>query len=137
MSVHARCPCSRASVAELGEIAGRSRGRLLIYVLIVPAPGEAALDSAVGRAASAIPGVRVVADDGGARSRAFGALTSGHAALFDAAGRLRFAGGITGARGHAGDNEGRASVLALLADRPASSHTPVFGCPLSAEGRPE
>src|SRR5258708_6194734 len=33
VSVHARCPCSRASLAELGEIAGRSRGRLLIYVL--------------------------------------------------------------------------------------------------------
>ena len=53
-------------------------------------------------------------DDDGAEARRFGAETSGQTLLYDEHGALLFSGGITGARGHAGDNAGRASLVALL-----------------------
>jgi hypothetical protein len=55
---------------------------------------------------------------------------------------LLFAGGITAARGHAGDNAGRSAIETLLAGgRPGYDRTPVFGCPivvneLQAQGSP-
>jgi hypothetical protein len=53
--------------------------------------------------------------------------------LYDVNGRLLFSGGITGSRGHAGDNAGRTAILALL-HREASGRndTFVFGCSLFA-----
>ena len=42
---------------------------------------------------------------------------------------LTFSGGITAARGHQGDNDGRRSVLASLAGTATGlPMTPVFGC---------
>jgi hypothetical protein len=52
-----------------------------------------------------------------------------------AAGVLRYSGGITGARGHAGDNAGLRALTTAL-ERPSPGVAgPVFGCPLEAEGR--
>jgi hypothetical protein len=85
--------------------------------------------------AAAIPGVTVVADDGGAELRRFGATTSGQTLLYSPEGRLLFAGGITESRGHGGDNAGRSAVTAIVlgaAPAPdAPAHTPVYGCSLS------
>jgi hypothetical protein len=54
--------------------------------------------------------------------------------LYDSAGNLLFRGGITSARGHAGDNAGRAAVVSLLtSDEAEGRDTPVFGCPLFAQ----
>jgi hypothetical protein len=75
-------------------------------------------------------------DQAAREARRFGAETSGHTLLYDGAGQLVFAGGVTAARGHGGPNEGRASVLAWLKAYPASARTPVFGCPMSKENRP-
>jgi hypothetical protein len=51
--------------------------------------------------------------------------------LYDGNGRLLFSGGITGARGHSGDNAGRSTVLSLLSrDTVDRAETPVFGCSL-------
>jgi len=78
-----------------------------------------------------IPGVSVRSDHDGVEARRFGVATSGEALLYDRAGRLIFAGGITAARGHSGDNEGRAALVDLLTDHSAThAGTPVFGCPL-------
>jgi hypothetical protein len=61
----------------------------------------------------------------------FGAVTSGQVILFDGAGQRLFAGGITSARGHAGENQGRQMVLALAkGELCAPGATPVFGCAL-------
>ena len=61
----------------------------------------------------------------------FHAETSGQTALYDATGNLLFSGGITSARGHEGDNDGRAAVVSLLtSDGAEERETPVFGCPL-------
>lgn len=134
--LHAYCPCSRASVVELGEIVGRVRGRLAVHALVVVPRSASDLDareSAIGRGVAELPGVSLHVDRG-REAALFGASTSGHAAMYDAGGSLIFAGGITGARGHAGANEGRASILALLSHAPASAETPVYGCPTG--GRP-
>jgi hypothetical protein len=81
--------------------------------------------------AASIPGVTVHRDDSGIESRRFKAETSGQTLLYDAAGNLQFEGGITSARGHAGDNPGRTAVLQLLRGEPSNQvKTPVFGCAL-------
>jgi hypothetical protein len=85
------------------------------------------IDGSLGNAA----GITTWNDEGGALSRRFGVLTSGHVLLYDRGGRLLFSGGITGARGHRGDNEGRRAVLARLLGEPVErSSAPAFGCPL-------
>ena len=84
--------------------------------------------------AAAIPGVHVMTDEGGAQARVFGALVSGQTLLYGATGSLLFSGGITGARGHEGDNPGRTALTSILDWRPAGPiRTPVFGCYLYAE----
>jgi hypothetical protein len=85
--------------------------------------------------AAAIPGVLVLADEGGAERRRYGAATSGQTFLYAVDGRLLFAGGITESRGHSGDNAGRSAILSLVrgpSDRPRSEpiRTPVYGCAL-------
>jgi hypothetical protein len=85
------------------------------------------------QSAAALPGVTVLADDDGREAQRFNSTTSGQVVLYDTAGRLLFSGGITGARGHAGDNAGRSAIVALL-NRGVAAHkeTPVFGCALFA-----
>jgi hypothetical protein len=133
MLVHPRCTCSRASLGELAELLARARHRPTAVVLMVKPEGVASdwEQTDLWQSATRIPDVTVVLDDGGVEARRFGTQTSGQTLLYDADGRLLFSGGITGARGHPGDNAGRAAVLALLdRDSPQQSGSPVFGCPL-------
>lgn len=82
--------------------------------------------------AAAIPGVEVHVDHDGKTAGLFHSLTSGQALLYDAGGSLLFHGGITSARGHAGDNPGSDAIKNLLKHRSQSfASTPVFGCALS------
>ena len=137
MLAHPRCTCTRASLAELAEIMARARHRPRAYVVFVR-PGQLAdgweTSDLLGRA-SRIPGVTIVRDDTGAEADAFRAETSGQIFLYDGSGRLRFSGGTTRSRGHAGDNVGRATILAILNhEQPPRSRTSVFGCSLFASG---
>lgn len=130
---HPRCPCSRATVSELARLLTNRHGRVAAVVAVlrpdgVPRDWER---TALWDAAAAIPGATVVADEGGHEAAAFGAAVSGQAMLYGTDGALQFAGGLTVARGHAGDNPGRSAVEAWLAGRSAASHTPAFGCLLS------
>ena len=86
------------------------------------------------RSATAIPGVTVHEDSDGARAQLFGAETSGYVLLYDTHGQLLFKGGITGSRGHAGDNAGESAVTALLTGQGASlRQTRVYGCSLLSD----
>lgn len=81
--------------------------------------------------AARIPGVQTKVDVEGLEARRFGAMTSGATYLFDSAGDLLFSGGITGSRGHEGDNAGKGAVInAARSGQPASCAPPVFGCSL-------
>jgi hypothetical protein len=133
MLLHPHCPCSRASLRELAVLLSRASERPTAYVLLVRPNGAPTdwLNTDLWNDASAIPGVSVVVDPNGGDSRALGATTSGEVAVYDAAGSLRFSGGITDGRGHEGDNTGLDAVLSVLGKQtPRTTSTPVYGCPL-------
>jgi hypothetical protein len=130
---HPRCPCTRASLDELARIKERCGDGVAVHVLFYRPGGESARWGAteLQRRAAAIPGCRMLDDPDGREAARLGAATSGHAVLYDQAGRLVFAGGITAARGQAGDNPGTSAVVAHLAGaRAARGDAPVFGCPI-------
>jgi hypothetical protein len=140
MAIHPHCPCSRASVGELAEILRRCRGRLDVYILCYRPAGAGSEwgDSPLERQARALPEVSFHWDEGGAEARRFGALTSGHAALYGARGERLFAGGLTRGRAQAGDSPGRAAVIARVTGATgAQAKTQVFGCPLCGPGAPQ
>lgn len=133
--VHPQCPCSHATVAELARLMAHVQNRVEAHVLFLLPRGmsEGWAKSDLWQNAAAIPGVDVRLDEGGVEARRFGSATSGETLLYDAAGHLRFNGGITGSRGHEGDNAGRSALESLLTG--GTSGTPstlVFGCALFA-----
>ena len=111
MFVHPKCPCSRASINELARLTARCRDRMDL---------------------TAIPGLRVVVDQGGRLAAAFGITTSGHCLVYDAGENLIFSGGITTGRGHEGDSPGQAIVtgIALHSAVNGSHECATYGCPL-------
>ena len=134
MLAHPRCPCTAASVGELAQIMARLQGKVATYVLLVTPKnaGRAWDDTSLRRSAESIPGVTVVFDIDGAEAGRFGAETSGHTLLFASDGKLLFSGGITGSRGHAGDNAGESAIISLVNNQePPRTRTLVFGCALA------
>jgi hypothetical protein len=114
-------------------------GRVDAHVLFVqPARMDSAwVESDLWRRAAAVPGVHAVRDPGGEEARRFGALTSGHALLYDADGALRYSGGLTASRGHEGANAGATAVRDLLTrDEANLAAAPVYGCPLESPSAP-
>ena len=138
LAVHPRCPCSRASVAQLARILARCKGRLTAKALVFTPDKSDRGEWRTGLVdqLEAIPGVIVVEDRGGIIGRRLGAFTSGHAVLYSRAGHLLFSGGITAGRGHAADNASSDIVIALAtgaSQRPGRA--PVFGCPILIPGQ--
>jgi hypothetical protein len=137
---HPQCTCTRASLAELGEILGRARARPKTYVVFLKPRGfgDGWEKTDLWATASRLPDTTVVRDDDGEIASAFGAMTSGQTFVYDTRGALHFSGGITGARAHQGDNAGRAAVLRTLdiLGSPATAGplgvlgASVFGCSL-------
>jgi hypothetical protein len=140
MFIHPECPCTRASVEELARIVGRGDVSVRTIVAVVrPAGADLPEKSGVVERARQLPGVEVVVDQGGVEGVRFGAETSGHTLLFAADGRRVFSGGVTASRGHQGESEGGALLLALLRGRRTeSAFASIFGCNFStAEERRE
>lgn len=136
MFVHPECPCTRASLHELSGLLAHDTFELSPVLVVATAwSGDALWEAtANGAIARGIPGLSVFADHDGSEAARFGAETSSHVVLYDARGRLQFSGGITGSRGHVGDNVGLRTIKQLL-QRPvptAEQHA-VFGCPLDSE----
>jgi hypothetical protein len=131
---HPQCSCTRASLDELAEILARaSSHRPRTYVLFLkPSEVEDGWEQTdLWRRAAALPNVTVVQDADGAEARRFGVETSGQTMLYDAGGALIYSGGITGSRGHAGENAGELALVALLTHGRADRSTAnVFGCSL-------
>lgn len=129
MLVHPHCSCSRASVQELQAVLEKSP-RVQPYVLVYrPTDFERAWErGAVLDAASRLRRARVMIDEDGREAKRFGGFTSGQTLLYDGEGRLRFAGGITSLRGHAGINSGRVDVIRIAKSQAGTGVHPVFGC---------
>ena len=132
---HPNCPCTRATLAELDRSLAHVDGGADVHVVLwqpehtdsVPA------ETSLVELAAAIPRVQVQWDGDGHEAARFGVATSGEVLLYDGDDGLRFAGGITGARGHVGDNAGSDALrlqLTTAAEDAASS--PVFGCGLTS-----
>jgi len=133
MFAHPRCPCTRASIGELNRLMAQCGGRVSAHVVFIHPDGlpQEWTHSGLWESAAAIPGVQVHADPDGREARRFGAESSGHVVLYDGFGHLVFRGGITSARGHAGDNAGENVIIATLnGGRTTLKETPVFGCGL-------
>ena len=121
-----------ASLAELEQILILSQGQLEAHVLLYRPAGRKWPASELWERASALAGVQVTWDEGGVEASRFAALTSGDTLLWSPRGELLFRGGITGARGQAGDNPGRSAVVSLLLNgRAKKSSASVFGCPVT------
>lgn len=133
MLAHPHCPCTRASIGELASIMAHSQGRLSAYVLFIKPEGftQDWNETDLWQSASNIPGVKVILDGNGKEAQLFHAATSGQTVLYNSKGSLLFSGGITGSRGHFGDNAGQASIVSLVNSAiPDQTETSVFGCPL-------
>jgi hypothetical protein len=133
MLAHPHCPCTRASIGELALLMAPLQGQVTAHVLFLRPDGapDGWERTDLWESAAAIPGVTVTTDPDGTEAAGFGALTSGQVVLYGASGGLLFSGGITPARGHAGDNGGRAAIHRLVSGRQgAASASPVFGCSL-------
>ena len=152
MFIHPRCPCTAASLEELSKILPRlgadgspiQRDAVRVHVVVLkPELTDAAFtDTLLVARALDMPGVQLLFDHGGVETARFGAQTSGHTVLYSPDGRLLFAGGITGTRGHSGDNEGAELVVRAFFQKVNASQEAararVFGCaltePLCGEG---
>ena len=140
--VHPFCGCTDATVAELAMIPGAllpsAPPPALTFVVFRPGPDSSWTMSALRGKASLLPRARFVWDDRAAEARRFGVKTSGTVLLYEADGRLLFHGGVTGERGHQGDNFGLSALLGSLRN-PAPGSAPaiprtsaVFGCAIGA-----
>lgn len=133
MLVHPHCSCSRASVKELEAVLEKAPRAVQPYVLVFR-PREFAKGwerTDVYTAATRLRRARVIIDHDGREARLFGGFTSGQTFLYDGDGTLRFEGGITSLRGHAGLNSGRAGIIHIANSQSGSGTHPVFGCAIS------
>jgi hypothetical protein len=134
--VHPFCSCTNATIAELGKLSVRrvpSATAPEINILFMrPAHSEWPRENALWREAKKLPGARVIWDEGGREAAKFGARTSGFVALYNGQGRLVFRGGVTGSRGHQGENYGLDQLIASInSQKVANKSSLVFGCALA------
>jgi hypothetical protein len=135
MFLHPRCPCSQASLQELGELQSSHPNDLHVSVVFCKPKGvpEGWEQTATWKQAAALTDIERVSDENDVERREFGALTSGEVLLYEPSGRLRYRGGIASARGKTGLSEGRSIVESLLGGEELPRHEgPVFGCPLTS-----
>ena len=136
--LHPRCACSQATVSELARVLEHAGRKVETYVYFVRPPGTPTdwEQGALWRATAKIPGVRLLVDPDGIEAARFGAESSGAALLYDAAGHLTFAGGLTASRGHFGANPSSDQLITTInSDHRAIVTADVFGCPLTGLSR--
>jgi hypothetical protein len=140
--MHPKCPCSRATVAELERLfaphgAPAHRPLQLFIVASIPQSADASWSqtSLIERCMK-LEGAQLHLDRGGVEATRFGAGVSGTVMLFDAAGVLRYEGGVTISRGHEGDNAGRNILARVLGGKQQSGRFPAYGCGLVLEHEP-
>jgi len=139
MFVHPKCPCSRASLSELATIIAHSGGRLRVDVVFLNPSGmrESWTHTDLWRMAAILPTTELISDVDGREARLFHASVSGETLVYDDSGNLKFHGGITGARGHVGENTGCSSIQAYANTGTIPvTQTPTFGCPLFNDSKP-
>lgn len=137
---HPKCACSEATLGELERLLPHIKDKVRSVVIFVrpkTTPHGFAEDKLWSKANS-IPAVRVLMDADGVEADRFGARTSGQVFLYAPDGSLLFQGGITPARNHMGDSDGRAAILNYVKSNDATYlKANVFGCSLKERHGPE
>lgn len=137
VAIHPHCPCSKASVEEISKICGLIPTPPKMTVLAFKPGGEAdAWTQTPILAKLEALGANIVVDTDGKAARELGMNVSGQVRLHSPRGDLVYSGGVTGSRGHVGDNTGKKAVLGHL--RGAHSEVrsaPAFGCSLFEIGK--
>ena len=132
--LHPQCPCSRATLAELSRAAACLPRTVdfHVYFIVGDAGDQSWRSSSLYEQAARLPNVSIAADVGGVHAKRYGAKTSGQVIAYRADGTIAFSGGVTGSRGHEGDNAGKSRLLAALdvATVADGSNAPVYGCRL-------
>lgn len=140
MFVHPKCPCTRASLAELSSIAPKLKGINTYLVELSPeatSVGEKSRkDAAPAQSAGNGSNILSYIDEAGWEAATFGATTSGETLFYRADGKLLFSGGITRARGLEGDNPYLEKLSAAIRGDKTSCSTPVYGCALADNPAP-
>jgi hypothetical protein len=130
---HPRCPCTRASLAELKSLLKDCPAPVSAHILFWVPPNASSpwTTSDLWKQAEAIANVQLVADEGGQQAQCFGATTSGHLMIFASDGTRIYSGGLTNGRGRRGNDSGLAAIRSLIIQqRPLPTETAVYGCPL-------
>lgn len=132
---HPFCACTRATLDEIAQALALRRGTgpaTSVRILFVR-PSHSNWKADAWSQANSIPAV-VAWDEDGLEARLFNAKTSGVVLLYSSDGRLLFQGGVTGSRGHRGDNYGLQHLAtALSTGTPSPTHNLVFGCSLALQ----
>jgi len=134
VAIHPKCPCTRASLAELEKLMFRIGDKVDCHVLSYHPDGSLPQwgDTELVRFASSIPGVHVTSDANAQKAQAIGIAVSGGVVLFNVDGTAKFRGGITAARGHEGANLGAQTIDALArGESPEVTQTSAYGCLLA------
>jgi len=132
--VHPFCSCTAATMAEIEQLSARRKpgaAAPAITFLFFRPSNSGWGPNGLWRKAQDLENARAVWDDGAREAKRFGARTSGYVLLYSAEGDLLFRGGITGSRGHQGDNYGLDQLVTSLdSGRSAGAPSRVFGCAL-------
>jgi len=135
--LHPKCPCSRASLAEMERIWVQQNDQnefspqLVVVATVPPDQPSDWLSTSTVEQAERLSGARLVVDPDGREAQRFGATTSGTVMWFDAEGNCLYAGGITSGRGHEGSNVGRDCLEQLMRGQtPSEKSLPALGCRL-------
>ncbi len=133
---HPRCPCTRNSLSELLIVLQRMDAPLSAsMVLMQPAVADAAWS---GEGLIALlpedTGIKIIRDAEGALAARFGARASGTVMVYGPDGDLRYKGGVTASRSHAGPGPGVDALRQALAGGALEGLVEqlVFGCPLTS-----
>lgn len=137
LAAHPQCPCLDSTLDELERVLAAADAVTVRTLVFAPTHRpEAWCDEDDVRLAPCGRNGAVLPDRDGWLAARLGCLTSGHVLVYDPAGALRFSGGVTGSRGHRGDNPGARALAAALAaaDSAPVAHPPVYGCPIHNAG---
>jgi len=133
LALHPRCPCSAATMDELAKIYSRAPGSFAVKAFVYRPAAEAdSWTNSPTVSSLARYGAEIQVDPDGRDAAALGLTVSGQTLLYSPEGRLLFNGGITGGRGHRGDNAGADALFAHVTKAPGAAATSrAYGCPLS------
>jgi hypothetical protein len=133
---HPRCPCTHATLSELARALASVESvesveppHVQVRLFLPEGTDPTWAHTGLWSRAEELLRADVDVDAGGAEAARFDARTSGLVLAYAPDGRRLFAGGVTAARGHEGNNAGRDALVAALRDDVAA-RAAVYGCAL-------